>query len=94
MIINAESLSIKPENDFFNKSEFYSQLKNKAVSDEDYQNSKELFQILKMRDLNDMNDLYNFQDVALLCEIVENRFQLMQDQYGFNPRKCNFICDF
>ena len=94
MIINAESLSIKPENDFFNKSEFYSQLKNKAVSDEDYQNSKELFQILKMRDLNDMNDLYNFQDVALLCEIVENRFQLMQDQYGFNPRKCNSSATF
>ena len=41
-----------------------------------------------------MNDLYNFHDVALLCEIVENRFQLMQDQYGFNPRKCNSSATF
>ena len=94
MIIDADSLSIKPEGEFYQESEFYSKLKNKAVSADEYQNSKELFQILKMRDLNDKNDLYNFQDVALLCEIVENRFQLMQDQYGFNPRKCNSSATF
>ena len=42
-----------------------------------------------MRNLDDMNDWYNTQDVILLCEIAENRFQFMHDQYGFNPRKCN-----
>ena len=42
-----------------------------------------------MRNLSDINDLYNAQDVILLCEIIENRIQLMQDKYGFNPRKCN-----
>ena len=42
-----------------------------------------------MQNLGDMNDFYNAQDVRLLYEIVENRFQLMHDQYGFNPRKCN-----
>ena len=31
----------------------------------------------------------NAQDVILLCEIAENRFQFMHDQYDFNPRKCN-----
>ena len=36
-----------------------------------------------------MNDLYNAQDVILLLEIAENRFQFMHDQYDFNPRKCN-----
>ena len=36
-----------------------------------------------------MNDLYNAQDVILFCEIIENRFQLMQEENGFNPRKCN-----
>ena len=36
-----------------------------------------------------MNDLYTVQDVILFCEIAENRFQFMHDQYGFNPRKCN-----
>ena len=42
-----------------------------------------------MKNLGDMNDLYNAQDVILLTEIVENRFQTMYKTYGFNPRKCN-----
>ena len=36
-----------------------------------------------------MNDLYNTQDVILLCEIIKNRFQVMNNNYGFNPRKRN-----
>ena len=42
-----------------------------------------------MHNLSDLNDLYNTQDVILLTEIIESRFQSMQDMYGFNPRKCN-----
>ena len=30
-----------------------------------------------MRNLSDMNGLYNAQDVILLSEIIENRFQYM-----------------
>ena len=41
-----------------------------------------------MRNLGDMNDLYNMQDVILLCEIIENRFEKMNKKFGFNPRKC------
>ena len=37
-----------------------------------------------------MNDLYNAQDIILLCEIsFYFRFRFMHDQYSFNPRKCN-----
>ena len=54
-----------------------------------YQDMEFLFKSLRMRNLGDMNDLYNMQDVILLCEIMENRFQKMQDKFGFNPRKCN-----
>ena len=36
---------------------------------------KYLCTILKMRNLGDMNDLYNMQDVILLCEIIENRLK-------------------
>ena len=36
-----------------------------------------------------LDDLYNAQDVILLCEITENRFQFIHDQYGFNQRKFN-----
>ena len=42
-----------------------------------------------MRNLGDLNYLYNTQDVILLTEIIESRFQVMQNTYGFNPRKCN-----
>ena len=42
-----------------------------------------------MRNLGDLNDLYNTQDVILLCEIIESRFQAMKNTYDFNLRKCN-----
>ena len=41
-----------------------------------------------------MNDLYNAQDVLLLCGIIEHRFELMLDKYGFNSRKCNCASTF
>ena len=89
-IADRNSFFIIPESDvFFNKTEFYSDLKQKAVSDSDYESSYYLYSTLKMHNLGDMNDLYNAQDVILLCEIIENRFQLMQEENGYNPRKCN-----
>ena len=54
-----KSFFIKPENDFWEKTEFFSELKQSAVNDEDYKNSKYLYQTLKMRNLGDLNDLYN-----------------------------------
>ena len=42
-----------------------------------------------MRNLSDLNDLYNVQDVILLMVIIENRFQEMQNETGYNPRKIN-----
>ena len=54
---------------FFEKTEFFSELKQKAVNDADYQTSFYLYKTLKMRHLCNMNDLYNVQDVILLSEI-------------------------
>ena len=69
------SLESAPENKyFFQKSGFFSDIKQKNVSEEDYENSKILYLTLKMTNLNDMNDLYNVQDVILLCKITEKRF--------------------
>ena len=70
-----ESLSCKPEDGiFFSKDEFFSTLKGKSVDDDCYENAKQLFIILKMRNLSDLNDLYNAQDVIILLEIIESRF--------------------
>ena len=76
-----------PKKDFWVKNGFFRDLKQSAVNDVDYENSKYLYQSLKMRNLGDMNDLYNAQDVILLCEIIESRFQMMNDKYKFNLRK-------
>ena len=79
-----------PENEvFWEKTEFFSELKQRAVKARNYENSFYLYQTLKMRNLGDMNDLYNAQDIILLAEIIENRFQFMHERYGFNPRCCN-----
>ena len=42
--------------------------------------------LLTMRDLYDLNDFYNAQEVLLLLEI---RYQTMQDKTMFNSRKCS-----
>ena len=34
-----------------------------------------------------MNNLYNVQDVILLCEIIESSFEIMYQKYFYNPRK-------
>ena len=84
------SLLSKPNDGiFFSKDEFFSTLKGKKVDNECYENAKQLFILLKMRDLSDLNDLYNAQDVITLLEIIENRFQTMQDKTGYNPRIIN-----
>ena len=49
------------------KKDFYSTLKEKDVSEEEYQNLKKLFKVLKMKTLGDINKLYNIQDTLILC---------------------------
>ena len=89
IIVDMESFFIKLENEFWEKTEFFSELKQRAVSDEGYENSKYLYQTLKIRNLGDLKDLYNTQDVILLTKIIESRFKVMKNTYGFNLRKCN-----
>ena len=90
LIVDMQSLLLTPDDDqFWDKTDFFSELKLQAVNDKSNENSKFLLKTLKMRNLGDLNDLYNTQDVILLCEILESKFQAMQNTYGFNPRKCS-----
>ena len=75
---------------FFSEEEFFSTLKGQSANKEDYYNSKKLFVLLNMRNLWYLNNLYNVQDVILLMVIIENRFQEMQNETGYNPRKINW----
>ena len=65
MVIDTQSFFITPEKDFWEKTKFYSDLKQSAVNDGDYEKSKYLYHTLKVRHLGDLNDLYNVQDVIL-----------------------------
>ena len=89
-IDSINALQKRPNNGIcFSKQEFFSTLKGQSVNKEDYDNSKKLFILLKMRNLSDLNDLYNLQDIILLMVIIENRFEEMQNETGYNPRKIN-----
>ena len=90
MITDFNSLEIVPKADFFDKKE----LKEKDISDEEYQNVKKFFMLLKLKTLGDMNRIYNFQDTLILCEIFEQRVSLLEKLFKFNPRKCNSASSF
>ena len=90
LIVDMTSLLLTPDDgEFWSKTEFFSELKLQAADDVSYENSKFLYKTLQMRNLGDLNGLYNTQDVVLLCEILESRFKAMQNIYDFNPRKRN-----
>ena len=89
-IESIDSLQITPKDGiFFSKDEFFSTLKGKMVDDESYENSKKLYILLKMRNLSDLDDLYNAQDFIILLEGMENRFQSMQEKSGYSPKIIN-----
>ena len=88
-ITDINSLEIAPDESFFKHTEFYSSLNQTNIPFDIYENMKYLYETLKIRNLGDMNDLYNVQDAILLCEIIENRFRQMYEKSGYNPRKCN-----
>ena len=73
LIVDMKSLLLMPDDEqFWNKTEFFSELKLQAVDNESYENYKFLYKTLKMRNLGDLNDLYNTQDEAdfKLCKIL------------------------
>ena len=63
------SFNLQQEEEFFQENNFYSSLKNKVVGDKEYEYVIKLHLKLKMRLIGDLNNLYNFQDTIILCEI-------------------------
>ena len=94
IITNLDSLKQTLKGDLFEKQDFYSSLKEKNISDKDYDNIKKLFKLLRLETLGDMNKIYNIQDTLILCEIFEQRSILLQNLFKFNPRKCNSASSF
>ena len=62
-----EDLNCVPKGKLFDKSEFYSLLKNKIILNQDYENVKKFWQLLHLTKLSDLNNIYNFYDSIMLC---------------------------
>ena len=80
--------SCPPRGEFFAKTEFFSSLKNSAISDIEYENVKKFWETLSLNKLFEFHDIYNFQDTIILCEIFENRTTEIYKRFPYNPRKC------
>lgn len=76
-IKSEEDLDGEPEEGFFVNIDFFSLLKNRVISDEDYENIKTFWQIMCLKKLSDLNNIYNFQDTIILCEVFQNRTKEM-----------------
>ena len=57
------------------------------MSGEDYGNVKEFYTLLKMSNLRELNKVYNFQDTIILCEISEQRSELLKKNILIQPKK-------
>ena len=78
MISDFDFLNISPDKDFFEFHRFYSNIKDTVRSEEEYENVKKLYKLMKMSNLGELNKIYNFQDIIILCELFEQRSDLLK----------------
>ena len=70
-ITQLSSLQLRPPlgEEFFNKDDFYSTLREKAIDEQEYEDVKNFFKLLNLNKLGDLNKYYNIQDTLILCMI-------------------------
>ena len=49
---------------------------------------------MKLKNLGELNEIYNFQDTIILCKVFEERSQHLQKFFKYNPHKCNSASSF
>lgn len=95
MITRFDSLDVSPENGkFFLQHQFFSNLKDSIMTEEEYENVKKFYKAMKLENLGQLNKIYNFQDTIILCKIFEHCSSHLQNLFKFNPKKYNFISSF
>ena len=62
-------------------------MKDSVMSGEDYGNVKKFYTLLKMSNLRELNKVYNFQDTIILCEISEQRSELLKKNILMQSKK-------
>ena len=71
------------------KCEFFNSLKDKCISEKDYERAKHVWNAFKMKALGDYHDLYLKTDVLLLADVFENFIEMCLNYYGSDP--CHYL---
>ena len=79
-ITQLNSLQSRPPlgEEFFDKDEIYSTLRQKAVDKQEYEDVKNFFKLLNLNTFGDLNKYYNIQNTLILCVIFERRSDMLQ----------------
>ena len=48
-------------------------MKDSVLSQEEYEKVKNFYTLMKLSNLGELNQIYNFQDTVILCQIFEQR---------------------
>ena len=71
------------------KSIFYSSLKDKCISEKDYQRANGVWNAFKTNSMGDYHDLHLKTDVLLLADVFEKFVKACLDYYGLDP--CHYF---
>ena len=61
---------------------------SEIIDEECNETVKKQWKLFHLQKLLELNNIYNFQDAIILCEIFENRAREMMRKFPYNPRKC------
>ena len=71
------------------KEEFYSQLSDEHISDEDYTHAKKVWNTFKLQTMGEYHNLYLKSDILLLADVFENFRKTCLQYYKLDP--CHYF---
>ena len=77
------------ENKICYKSKFFSSLKNKCVSKEEYERAIHVWSVFKINNMGEYHDLYLKTDVLLLADVFEKFIKTCLNYYRLDP--CHYF---
>ena len=77
------------ENKLPDRSKFFNSLKDKCISEKDYQRANNIWNAFKMNSVGDFYDLYLKTDVLLLADVFEKFISTCSDYHRLDP--CHYF---